>query len=81
MIYTGILEGLKKLSVQERLEIIDAVVHLLRQDLHQIGQPITRQERKKLLVAAAELLLPDYERDDELISFTALDGEDFHVQG
>jgi hypothetical protein len=81
MIYTGILEGLKKLSVQERLEIIDAVVHLLRQDLHQIGQPITRQERKKLLVAAAELLLPDYERDDELISFTALDGEDFHAQG
>ena len=81
MIYTGILEGLKKLSVQERLEIIDAVVHLLRQDLHQIGQPITRQERKKLLAAAAELLLPDYERDDELISFTALDGEDFHAQG
>lgn len=81
MIYTGILEELKKLSVQERLEIIDAVVHLLRQDLHQIGQPITRQERKKLLAAAAELLLPDYERDDELTSFTALDGEDFHAQG
>lgn len=79
MTQTEILEELKKLSVQERLEIIDAVVHLLRQDLHQIEQPKTRQERKERLTAAAELLLPDYEKDEELTSFTALDGEDFHA--
>lgn len=81
MTQTEILEELKKLSVQERLEIIDAVVHLLRQDLHQIEQPKTRQERKERLTAAAELLLPDYEKDEELTSFTALDSEDFHAQG
>jgi hypothetical protein len=38
-------------------------------------------ERKRQLAAAAKALLPDYKKDDELISFTALDGEDFHVQG
>ena len=81
MTQAEILKELKKLSVQERLEIIDTVVHLLWQDLHQIEQPITRQEREKRLAAAAQLLLPDYKKDEELTSFTALDGEDFHAQG
>jgi hypothetical protein len=42
---------------------------------------MTPQERKKLLSQAADVLLQDYETDSELISFTALDGEDFHAQG
>jgi len=30
---------------------------------------------------AAKALLPDYKKDEELTSFTALDSEDFHAQG
>lgn len=77
-----ILKELKKLSPQQRLKVIDDAIHLLQEDLHQMEQPlITRMERKRQLTAAAKALLPDYKKGDELISFTALDGEDFHVQG
>ncbi|MBE7474370.1 MAG: hypothetical protein DPW09_45405 [Anaerolineae bacterium] len=45
----------------------------LRQPKLQI--PLT--ERRQQLTAVAKLLAPDYTTDDELTSFTALDGEDF----
>ena len=76
-----ILKELRKLSPQQRLKVIDDAIHLLQEDLHQMEQPLTRMERKRQLTAAAKALLPDYKKDDKLISFTALDGEDFHVQG
>lgn len=73
-----ILDELRKLSPTERLEVVEAAIHLLREDLQ---QPPAQLERKRQLTAAAEALLPDYAEDDELTSFTALDGEDFHAQG
>ena len=79
MTQTKILEELKKLSPRERLEVIEAAIHLLQEDLQQIEQPLTPPERKRRLAAAADVLLPDYKEDDELTSFTALDGEDFHA--
>jgi len=79
MTQTEFLEELKKLSTRERLEIIEAAIHLLQEDLRQIEQPLTRLERKQQLAAAAEALLSDYTEDDELTSFTALDSEDFHA--
>jgi hypothetical protein len=78
---TEILKELKKLSREERLKVIHDAIHLLQEDLHQIEQPLARMERKRRLSAAAKVLLLDYKKDDELISFTALDGEDFHAQG
>lgn len=37
-------------------------------------------ERNRLaLIAAAQVLLSDYQKDPELTAFQALDGEDFHV--
>ena len=76
-----ILKELRKLSPQQRLKVIDDAIHLLQEDLHQMEQPLTRMEKKRQLTAAAKALLPDYKKDDELISFTALDSEDFHAQG
>jgi hypothetical protein len=69
-----ILEEFRKLSPRERLEVIEAVIHLLREDLE---QPLIMKQRLRV---AAEALLPDYAEDAELAAFTELDGEDFHVQ-
>lgn len=79
MAQTAILEELKNLSARERLEIIEAAIHQLQEDFQKIEQPLTQLERKQKLAAAAEALLPDYEKDDELTSFTVLDGEAFHA--
>ena len=79
MLQTEILEELKKLSPKQRLEVIESAIHLLQEDLRQVEQPLTRMERKRQLAMAAEALLPDYEEDNELTGFTALDGEDFHA--
>jgi hypothetical protein len=79
MTQTAILEELNKLTTRERLELIEAAIHQLQEDFQKIEQPLTRTERKQQLTAAAEALLPDYEKDDELTSFTALDGEAFHA--
>ncbi len=76
-----ILEQIKKLSLKERLEVIDAAIHLLRDELTPEAHPLTSEDRKRLLSKGADALLQDYETDRELTSFTALDGEDFHAQG
>ena len=81
MTHAEILEQIKKLSLKERLEVIDAAIHLLRDELPQRVRPSTPEDRKKLMSQAADMLLQDYETDSELTSFTALDGEDFHAQG
>ena len=48
-----ILEELKKCSPKDRLEIIEAAIRLLRDDLHHIEQPWDLMERKHQLAAAA----------------------------
>jgi hypothetical protein len=73
-----ILEGLKKLTNTERLTIIEAALHLIREDLQQVEQPLARTERRQQLAAAAEAILPDYAAGGELTIFTVLDSEDFH---
>ncbi|MDQ3830673.1 MAG: hypothetical protein M3361_15495 [Candidatus Tectomicrobia bacterium] len=73
-----IVEELKKLTTTERLTIIEAALHLIREDLQQVEQPLARTERWQQLAAAAEALLPDYAAGGELIIFTVLDSEDFH---
>lgn len=74
-----ILEELKKLTVIERLSIIEAALYLIREDLQQVEQPIARTERKQQLATAAEALRPDYAAGGELTIFTALDSEDFYA--
>ena len=80
MTQVGILEEFKKLTTTERLAIIEAALHLTREDLQQIEQPPTREERKRQLAVAAEALLQDYmSGSGELTIFTVLDSDDFYV--
>ena len=81
MQYTEILEECKKLTLTERLALVEAVVQLMRADLQQIEQPLDKGGKAQQLAAAARLLRADYAEDSELTSFTALDSEDFHEEG
>ncbi len=77
-----ILEALKKLTLSERLTIVETALHLIREDLQKMNRlPLTQVERKRQLALAAKALLSDYTTDHELTSFTALDGEAFHESG
>ena len=49
MTHAEILEQIKKLSLNERLEVIDAAIHLLRDELTLRVHPSTLQDRKRLL--------------------------------
>lgn len=80
MTQVEILEELKKLTISERLTVVEVVLHLIREDLEH-GQPLRRTERKHQLATAAEALLPDYAAGGELTVFTALDSEDFYAAG
>lgn len=79
MTQVEILKELKKLTIPERLTIVEAAVRLIREDLQQVGQPLIQAERKRQLAAAAEALLADYTGGGELSIFTALDSEDFYA--
>ncbi len=81
MTQTEILEELKKFTISERLTIIETALRLIREDLQQVEQSLTRSEKRRLMATAAKALLQDYATDDELTIFTTLDGEDFYAEG
>jgi len=62
---------LDEIAVREQRSRSDIVREMLRKQLHLRNQ----QE----MAAAARALLADYEVDEELTIFTALDGEDVHA--
>lgn len=79
MLEQKIIEELKKLSNAERLTIIEVALDMIRRDIQQSERVYNTEEKKQRMVKAAEILLTDYTTDDELIAFTSLDSEDFHV--
>ena len=76
-----ILDELKKLSLSDRLTIIESAVRHIRDDLQRDGQAPEPDTRKQQLAIGAEALLADYSSDRELTAFTVLDGEDFYDKG
>ncbi|MBW1786063.1 MAG: hypothetical protein JRK53_05505 [Deltaproteobacteria bacterium] len=50
---------------------------IVREALNRFIQELQRNKRKNQMARKAQELLGDYEKDREMTSFTALDGEDF----
>lgn len=69
-----ILKLFPKLSVSERLIIVEAALELI----HQEQTSLSLIEQKRQLRAAAIMAIDDYALDSELIVFSELDGEDFY---
>ena len=61
-------------TLTERLALMEAVLHLTREELQQRPQQLLAQhERTAGLATAAQALIPDYTTDTELANFTVLD--------
>ncbi len=71
-----VLEALKQMSTAERLEIIETVSKLIREEIAE--QPKLKVERELSLAEAAEVMRPYYPQGSELVMFTDLDTEDFY---
>lgn len=71
-----ILEALKQMTAEERLEVIETASRLLREEL--VEQPKLKVERELSLVEAAERMRTYYEEGSELAMFTDLNTEDFY---
>ena len=62
---------LKKIAEREERTFSELVREMLDEQIE--------KHQKSKLAAAAQALLIDYTTDEELLAFTALDGEDFHA--
>jgi hypothetical protein len=68
MTNSEILEQLQRLPAAERLRIVEATVHELREDLERSGAQ-AEEETNARMKRAAEALLADYSNDRELTAF------------
>jgi hypothetical protein len=79
MTKTDIFKELSKLPPNERLSIVEATLHKVREELQGTVLPDRAADRRTKLASAARALLHDYETDKDLTAFTTLDAEDFHA--
>ena len=64
------LENYKKWGFTDQSSIVrEALTHFIAE--------LKTKQRKNLMAEKAQELLPDYSTDEELTSFTDIDGEDF----
>jgi hypothetical protein len=69
-----ILQALVDLPSDDQLKIAETAL----QHLQQNRQSLTKDQRRQQMAIAAIAAVDDYSTNNELITFTALDGEDFH---
>ena len=62
---------LNQIDEQEERSFSELVREMLNEQIE--------EHQKSELAAAAQSMLIDYTTDEELLAFTALDGEDFHA--
>ncbi|MBM4295022.1 MAG: hypothetical protein FJ126_09000 [Deltaproteobacteria bacterium] len=69
----------EKTPPRERLSIIEAALHQIREELKAPSALPSPGKGQKQLAAAAQALMADYGPGGELTVFTDLDGEEFHA--
>ena len=69
-----ILQALVDLPSADQLKIAETAL----QHLQQNRQFLTKDQRRKQMAIAAIAAVDDYSTNHELMTFTALDGEDFY---
>lgn len=78
MTQSEFLNQFERMSIPQQLDLLKSAIQIVEKKFQQSE----RSESGKLpLDEAAKLLLQDYMEDENLTSFTALDGEDFYAAG
>lgn len=80
MTRTDLMSELAKLSLTERLEVIEQAVRHIQEEMQDGGELSAAARNRQQMADAAEALLGDYQSDSELTAFTALDAEEFHAE-
>lgn len=62
-----LIKEIKRLPLSQRIYVIEKAIHSMRE-----------QEEKKQFKKAVDILLDDYNNDENLIAFTNLDFEEFY---
>lgn len=76
MTQTEILEALKQMTTEERLEIIEAASRMMREEIKE--KVLAKAETDQRLAAAAEAALPDYMPGGALSDLWSPDSEDYY---
>lgn len=76
MTQTEILEALKQMTTEERLEIIEAASRMMREEIKE--KALAKAETDQRLAAAAEAALPDYMPGGALSNLWSPDSEDYY---
>ncbi len=73
-----IIEEIKKLTLVERISLVEETMKLIGEDIGSRRKMLpNNDEIERQMERAAELLKEDYRSGGALTEFTALDGEDF----
>ena len=80
MTQAQLLRQFSQFPLQQQIEIIQAALGIIGQNIQIVQQNKNGHSDHKPLAEAANLLLADYREDDELTSFTALDGKSFYAK-
>ena len=76
-----LLDEFSQLTLPQQLEMLQSALEIVSAKVRVASLPVDNDTSNITLAQAAAQLLADYENDEELTSFTALDGEPFHTQG
>jgi len=79
MTQAQLVNEFRQLSLTQQLEMLQAFLDVVAQHVQATDAPANGDGEHMGLSEAANLLLSDYEEDQELISFTILDGEPFYA--
>ncbi len=71
-----VLEALKKMTTEERLEIIEIASKLIRQEI--VAKSKLTLQKQLSLGEAAEVMRSFYEQGSEVVIFADLDTQDFY---
>jgi hypothetical protein len=79
MTQAQLLSEFGQLPLAQQLEVLQALLRIVAQHVQAVEQYANGSDEHKSLTEAANLLLEDYQEDQELTSFTVLDGEPFYA--
>ncbi len=79
MTQAQLLNEFRQLPLAQQLEVLQALLRIVAQQAQGVEQSANGRDEHTSLAEAANLLLADYQADQELTSFTVLDGEPFYA--
>lgn len=79
MTQAQLLHEFSQLPLSQQIQLLQSAFEIVSAQVRSTTEQADKSQTKLSLAEAAALLRVDYETDEELTTFTALDGEPFHA--